>query len=76
MNCHSSNIKVREQLLEDWRSNSDADSKAFLFAMTFRRYIGPIQPPVRWIPAAHQLIPVLKRTVSEADHRDLYNSQI
>jgi hypothetical protein len=38
----------------------------FLFAADSRPDLGPYQPPIQWVPGA--FIPVVKRSVCEADH--------
>jgi hypothetical protein len=40
--------------------------KNFLLSLSSRPALGPVQPPVQWVPGA--LSPRVKRQVREADH--------
>jgi hypothetical protein len=48
------------------RSSSPSRVKNFLFSMSSRPVLGPIQPPILWVPGT--LPPDVERTGREADH--------
>jgi hypothetical protein len=56
------------------RSDSRKGLEIFLFATAPKLALGPIQPPIQWIPGA--LSPGVKRPVRVAEHLPTSNVQV
>jgi hypothetical protein len=60
--------------VEDWGSILGRGQKFFLFATVSRLALGPIEPPIQWVPWA--LSPGVKSPERETDHLSPSSSEV
>jgi hypothetical protein len=64
--CHVMRLATGWTTRGGGRNSSPGGGKNFHFSMLSRQALGPIQPPIQWVPRS--LSPGVKRSGREADH--------